>query len=78
MKTVYFSEGSVLGSGTRPVDTGSRGPAFPDPETFPLSGSGSGSIFLCPVFMSVIGKHFESCREYLKECNKINKIIYLF
>ena len=31
---------------------------------------------LCPV--SVIGKHFESCREYLKECHKINKIIYLF
>ena len=27
--------------------------------------------------MSVIGKHFESCREYLKECHKINRIIYL-
>ena len=30
-----------------------------------------------PCFMSVIGKHFESCPEYLKECHKINKIIYL-
>ena len=26
--------------------------------------------------MSVIGKHFESCREYLKECHK-NKQNYL-
>ena len=38
-----------------------------------MSGSGSGSTFLCPVFY-----YFESCREYLKECHKINKIIYLF
>ena len=26
-----------------------------------------------PCFMSVIGKHFESCCEYLNECHKIKK-----
>ena len=43
-------KGSVSGSGTGPGDPGSRGPALPDPETFPYEWLGSGSTFLCPVF----------------------------
>ena len=77
-----FTKGSVSGSGTGPGDPGSRGPALPDPETFPCEWLGVRQY----ISMSVIGntlvcdwyKHFESCREYLKECHKINKIIYLF
>ena len=33
-------EGSVSGSGTGPGDPGSRGPALPDPETFPYEWLG--------------------------------------
>ena len=32
--------GSVSGSGTGPGDPGSRGPAMPDPETFPYEWLG--------------------------------------
>ena len=32
--------GSVSGSGTGPKDPGSRGPALPDPETFPYEWLG--------------------------------------
>ena len=35
-----FHNGSVSGSGTGPVDPGSRGPALPDPETFPYEWLG--------------------------------------
>ena len=35
-----FSNGSVSGSGTGPGDPGSRGPAMPDPETFPYEWLG--------------------------------------
>ena len=35
-----FSIGSVSGSGTGPGDPGSRGPALPDPETFPYEWLG--------------------------------------
>ena len=55
----------------------SRGRALPDPETFPYEWLVVRQYISMPSFMSVIGKHFESCREFLKECHKINKIIYL-
>ena len=35
-----ISKGSVSGSGTGPGDPGSRGPALPDPETFPYKWLG--------------------------------------
>ena len=35
-----FIKGSVSGSGTGPGDRGSRGPAMPDPETFPYEWLG--------------------------------------
>ena len=35
-----FLKGSVSGSGTGPGDPGSRGPALPDPETFPYEWLG--------------------------------------
>ena len=35
-----FENGSVSGSGTGPGDPGSRGPALPDPETFPYEWLG--------------------------------------
>ena len=35
-----FVKGSVSGSGTGPGDPGSRGPALPDPETFPYEWLG--------------------------------------
>ena len=35
-----FPVGSVSGSGTGPGDPGSRGPALPDPETFPYEWLG--------------------------------------
>ena len=51
------NKGSVLGAGTGPGDgdPASRGPATSQgeemlsPETFPMSGLGSGSTFICPV-----------------------------
>ena len=35
-----YAKGSVSGSGTGPGDPGSRGPALPDPETFPYEWLG--------------------------------------
>ena len=49
-------EGSVSGSGTGPGDPGSRGPAMPDPETFPYEWLGVRQYIYMPCFMSVIGK----------------------
>ena len=49
------------------------GPALPDHETFPYEWLGVRQNISMPCFMSVIGKHFKSCREYLKECHRINK-----
>ena len=37
----YKEKGSVSGSGTGPGDKGSRGPALPDPETFPYEWLGA-------------------------------------
>ena len=62
-----------MGSGTGPP--GSRGPAMPDPETFPYGWLGVRQYISIPSFISVIGKQIESCSEYLKEIHKINKII---
>ena len=39
-KNIPFFLGSVSGSGTGPGDPGSRGPAMPDPETFPYEWLG--------------------------------------
>ena len=72
---IYSKE---VSRGSGPGDPGSRGPAMPDPETFPYEWLGVRQYISMPRFMSVIGKLFESCREYLKECHKIIKIIYLF
>ena len=48
------------------------------PRHFPMRGlNWVGQYISMPCFMFVIGKHFESYSEYLKECHKINKIIYL-
>ena len=66
--------GSVSGSGTGPGDPASRGPAMPDPETFPYEWLGVRQYISMPCFMSVIGKQIESCSEYLKKIHKINKI----
>ena len=61
-------------------DLETRGPGMPDPETFPYEWLRVRQCISMPCFMYMylIGKHFNSCREYLKECHKINKIIYLF
>ena len=66
-----FGIGSVSGSSAGPGDPGSLGLAMPDPETFPYEWLGVWQFTSMPCFMSLIGKHFESCREYLKECYKI-------
>ena len=76
--TFLFQEGSVSGSGTGPGDPGSRGPAMPDPETFPYEWLGVRQYIYMPCFMSVIGKQIESCCEYLKEIHKINKNYFIF
>ena len=55
----------------------SRGPAMPDPETFPYEWLGVRQYIYMPCFMSVIGKQIESCSEYLKEIHKIN-ILFSF
>ena len=33
------------------------------------------SVIPAPCFVSVVCKHFDSCREYLNECHKIKNII---
>ena len=50
-----YQIGSVSGSGTGPRDPGSRGPAMPDPETFPYEWLGVRQYIYMPCFMSVIG-----------------------
>ena len=47
--------GSVSKSGTGPGDPGSRGPAMPNPETFPYELLGVRQYISMPGFMSVIG-----------------------
>ena len=70
----FFQKGSVSGSGNGPGDPGSRGPAMPDPETFPYEWLGVRQYIYMPCFMSVIGKQIES----LKEIHKINKNYFIF
>ena len=45
-----FSKGSVSGSGTGHGDPGSRGPAMPDPETFPYEWLGVRQYIYMPCF----------------------------
>ena len=78
MRKFDFCIGSVSGSGTGPGDPGSRGPAMPDPETFPYEWLGVRQYIYMPCFMSVIGKQTESCSEYLKEIHNINKKYFIF
>ena len=40
LDAVRYFVGGVSGSGTGPGDPGSRGPALPDPETFPYEWLG--------------------------------------